>query len=48
MRRAEHSLNFISEKLGRVSKESITIIKHRENKTGNESFGGSKRRLLLD
>ena len=29
MRRADHSLNFISEKLGRVSKESITIIKLR-------------------
>ena len=48
MRRADHSLNFMNKNLGRVSKGSITIIKPQENKTGNESFDGSKRRILLD
>ena len=42
------SLNFTKENLRRASKESITIIKPGENKRGNESFYGFKRKILLD
>ena len=42
MRQAEQliTLNFMKENLRRASKESITVIKLRENKTENESFAG--------
>ena len=50
MRRAEQliTFNFIKENPRRTSKESITIIKPGENKRGNESFGGFKRKILSD
>ena len=51
MRRAEqvyHSLDFIKENLRTASKESIAIIKPRENKRGNESFSSFHRKILSD
>ena len=52
MRRAEQSItdsvNFITENLRRGSKKSTTIIKPRESKGENESFGGFKRKILSD
>lgn len=41
---ADHPLNFIKGNQRRASKKSITIMKPRENKRGNESFGGLKER----
>ena len=41
-------MNWIKENLRRASKESITTIKPGENKRGNKSFGGFKRRILSD
>ena len=50
MRRAEQliTFNLIKENPSRTSKESITVSKPGENKRGNESFGGFKRKILLD
>ena len=48
MRRADHSLKFIKENPRGASKQSITIIKPGENKRGKESFGGFKRKILMD
>ena len=41
-------MNFIKENPRRTSEGSITIIKPREKKRGNESFDGFKRKILLD
>ena len=41
-------MNFIKENLRRASKESITVIKPGENKRGNGSFGGFKRKIVSD
>ena len=41
-------MNFIKENLRRGSKESITVIKPGENKRGNKSFGGFKRKIVSD
>ena len=47
MRRAEQliTLNLIKENLRRASKESISVIKPGENKRGDESVGGYKRKI---
>ena len=42
----DHSLDYIKENLRRASKESIAIIKPRENKVGNESFGSFQRKII--
>ena len=48
MRQAEQliTLNFNKENLRRASEESISIIKPRENKRGNESYGSFYRKIL--
>ena len=49
MRRAEQFIIhwiFIKENLRTASKESIAIIKPRENKRGNESFSSFHRKIL--
>ena len=50
LRKAEQliTLDFIKENLRRTSKESIAIIKPRENKRGNEHFGSLNRKILFD
>ena len=47
MRQAEQliTLNFINENQRRASKEGITRIEPGENKRGNESFDGFKRKI---
>ena len=40
-----YSLNLIKENLRRASKESISVIKPGENKRGDESVGGYKRKI---
>ena len=42
------TFNLIKENPRRTNKESVTIIKPGENKRGYESFGGFKRKILLD
>ena len=41
-------MNFIKENLRRASKKSITVMKPGENKRGNESVGGVRRKILSD
>ena len=50
MKRAEQLItqDFIKENLGRASKESIAIIKPRENKRENESSDSFNRKILSD
>ena len=51
MKQAEQLITlwiFIKENLRRDSKESIAIIKPRENKRGNKSFGNFHRKILSD
>ena len=48
MRRTEQLATLIKENLRRASKESIAVIKPRENKRGNESFSSFHRKILSD
>ena len=50
MKQAEQliTLDFIKENLRRASKESIAIIKPRENTRGNKSFSSFYRKILSD
>ena len=41
-------MNFIKENLRRASKESMTIVKPRENKTEKLNFDDFKRKILSD
>ena len=50
MRRAEQLITIwvFNENLRRASKENIAIIKHKENKIGNECSGSFNRKILSD
>ena len=41
-------MNFIKENLRRANKDSIIIVKPGENKRGDESFSGFKRKIVSD